>query len=476
MRPSKIQIKSLFGIQELSLGDKDYEILGTNGTAKTSILEAIRYAIKNKTDKDVILRKGADEGEVLIEMDTGLTIRNRERTGKATLRTLKDGKTPILQIEGFLRELFSPMQLNPIEFVGMPKEEQNRIILDLIDYKWDMEKIKKWFGEVPQEIDYSQNILKVLADIQSDSGRYFRTRQELQRESRNKTAFVEEIAKSLPDNYKAEDWRNASLSESYRDIERIRHDNGEIEKAQSLIDSQENKMRGFDSERQIAVSALDAEISGDRNRYEKDIVSLETQIGALKEKLSGLGEKEAHRKKEINLEYKASIAEFEASIKENKKIAARTLKDPSELKEKAEHTEKMKGLLGEYDRMTVYVKEVDKLIADAAILTVKIEKARTLPAEILAQSKLPLENLSIENGLPLINGLPISNLSDGEKLDLCVDIASMQKNAIDLLLVDGAEKLSPDNRKRLYAKCKKRKIRFIATCTTNDKELIVVEL
>ena len=56
-------------------------------------------------------------------------------------------------------------------------------------------------------------------------------------------------------------------------------------------------------------------------------------------------------------------------------------------------------------------------------LTEKIELARSLPGEILKDAVLPIENLTVKDGIPLINGLPVSNLSEGEKLDLCVDVA-----------------------------------------------------
>lgn len=47
----------------------------------------------------------------------------------------------------------------------------------------------------------------------------------------------------------------------------------------------------------------------------------------------------------------------------------------------------------------------------------------------------------MENGVPLIRGLPISNLSDGELLELCVDISVSKPGQLQIILVDGAERL-----------------------------------
>ena len=76
----------------------------------------------------------------------------------------------------------------------------------------------------------------------------------------------------------------------------------------------------------------------------------------------------------------------------------------------------------------------------------------------------------------MINGLPISNLSEGQQLDLCVNVALSKPNALKIILLDGVEKLSDKNRDALYKKCKEKGLQFIATRTTNDSELIVTEL
>ena len=89
---------------------------------------------------------------------------------------------------------------------------------------------------------------------------------------------------------------------------------------------------------------------------------------------------------------------------------------------------------------------------------------------------MPVEYLTIEDGKPLIKGLPVSNLSDGEKLDLCVDITIQKTNTLKLILIDGAEKLSTEFRNKLYEKCKQKGLQFIATRTDNANELTITEL
>ena len=72
--------------------------------------------------------------------------------------------------------------------------------------------------------------------------------------------------------------------------------------------------------------------------------------------------------------------------------------------------------------------------------------------------------------------MPVSNLSEGEKLDLCIDVAIQNPAGLQIILIDGVEKLSTEMRERLYSKCKEKGLQFISTRTTDSKELTVIEL
>lgn len=120
--------------------------------------------------------------------------------------------------------------------------------------------------------------------------------------------------------------------------------------------------------------------------------------------------------------------------------------------------------------------EIKLLKEESDGLTEKILLARELPGEILKTATIPVEGLSVKDGIPLIHDLPVSNLSEGEKLDLCVDVAISKPNSLQIILIDGVEKLSDKNRKRLYQKCQQKELQFVAARTTNDDELEVTRL
>ena len=152
--------------------------------------------------------------------------------------------------------------------------------------------------------------------------------------------------------------------------------------------------------------------------------------------------------------------------------------DCSDLQKEAREIENMKAHINEFNRMKSLELDLEGLIEKSEKYTALIEKARELPGEILANSQIPIEGLTIDvdKKIPLINGLPVSNLSDGEKLDLCVDVALQNAEGLQLILIDGVERLSEPNRDRLYAKCKNNGVQFIATLTTDSDTLKIANI
>jgi hypothetical protein len=466
----------LFGIREYEAGGSDIELTGTNGTGKTSVIDAIRYALTNRSDRKYIIRKGETEGEILIETDSGLMIDRKARTGQSDYKSVKQNGMTVNSPESFLKEIITPLQLSPVEFMDMDEKNQNAIILDMIDYPWTMDTIKEWFGEIPAWVNYDQNILAILHDIQDEKGDYFMNRQDINRDIRAKRSIITDIGSALPPDYDGEHWEKLSLNELYTKIEQIRKSNETIEKAKRLKDGHNSKIRSFEADREIALAALEREITAEGNNIDTELAALRERISALEKEKSGLASKKADKDAVIRSEHEKKVAQFESEIAAYEEYADKETEPVDALMKEAETAEKMKSHINEWRRMLNLEKEVEELTEKSQSLTTKIEKARTLPGEILETAKIPIDGLTVKDGIPLINGLPISNLSEGEKLTLCVDVASQNTSGLQIILIDGIEKLSDENRSRLYERCKEKGLQFIATRTDNSGELTVTEL
>lgn len=479
MKTSLIKVRSMFGIHEAELGSGNYELTGKKGTGKSSLLDAIRTNLTNRSDRAYIVKQGADEGEILIETDTGLRIDRKFKAEMETgLLSLKENGLNVPRPQSFLNEIITPLQLNPVEFINMPVAEQNRIILNLIDYPWDMKWIEDKFGEIPKGVDYHQNILSVLDQIQADNGVYYQTRQQINSDRLYKRKAAEEIAASIPEHFDAAKWEAYDTGAKYAELSKIQQENGKIARAKAFRDSYNDKLRGITADRDIAISNAKDAISSERDGLNRTIERLKAEIKAAEDKLTGLDSKLADKVKLAQADFETAKAKLDADTGIADQYADIEPTPTTALQEEIATAEAMKKHLNEYARMKRMQDEVDELTEKSDALTEKITLARTLPGQVLAEAKIPVEGLTVKDGKPLVNGLPLSNLSDGEKLDLCVDVTIAKKNdgVLQIILIDGAERLDDKSREALYEKCKAKGLQFIATRTTNDDELQVTEL
>ena len=473
MKTTRIKIRNLFGITETELDGRSVELTGGNGVGKTSVIDALRYALTNKSDRNIIVRQGEKEGEILIETDTGLSIDRKKRTEQSDYKSVKENGREIMAPENFLKQLFTPLQLDPVAFTLMDEKSKNRAILDLIEFDWDLSFINEKFGEVPSWVNYEQNILEVLSDMQSENGEWFKERQNVNRDIRNKQAFIEDIAKDIPENYQAEKWESYDLGAAYKKLEQMKEVNSRIERAKLFRSSYDNKLRKLEADKMIEVTSAEKAIAAEREALLADNERMKAQIKANEDKLAGLSGTLEDKKALAETRFESAKTKLDADMSVADEYMDKQPVDCSELQEEVSVAEDMRRHLNEYKRMKDMQNELEELKKSSDEYTRKIELARTLPGIILETAKIPIEGFTVENGIPLINGLPVANLSEGEQLSLCVDVAISKPNGLQIILIDGTEKLSSENREKLYSKCHDKGIQFIATRTTDSAEMEV---
>lgn len=478
MKVTKLKIKNLYGIEELDLDGKSIELVGSNGVGKSSVLDAIRLALTNNSKRKYIVKKGETEGSVYVELDNGITIDRKKRTDKSDYKSIKDGTgNEINSPETFLKDIFTPLQLEPVEFLSMSEQEQNRILLNLIKFDKDKKDfITEKFGEEINWVDYSNSILEILNEIQSKEGKYYQTREEINRNARNEQAIVNDIVKDIPENYDVEKWRNYTLSEKYDELNKIKDYNDKVDRSITYKENYDNTVNGYRGEYDSIIANINTRKSSEKSNIENTIKEYETKILELKKDLENLDNKYGIEEMEAKGIFNSKVSKLEENIKVANEWANKPKLETESIESELKIAEEMKGHINEYDRMIEKQSHIETLVAQSKTLTDKIELARNLPGQILKEVEIPVKNLTVENGIPLVNGLPVGNLSEGEKLQLCVDVTLGDENNLKLILIDGTEKLSEENRKKLYEICKEKGLTVIATRTTNDNILNIVEL
>ena len=476
MRATKIKIDNLYGIHHLELDGKPVEITGKKGTGKTSVIDSIKYILSNKSDRPYIVKDGANEGEIYISTDTGIEIKRKKRPETSDYLSVKDNGENISGAQSFLNDIFTPLQLNPVEFASWSDKEQNRAILSLIDFKWDMDWIREQFGEIPSGIDYSQHILSVLEDIQSKNGNYWKRREEINREEYYKRQTIQDMALKFPQNYDVNKWADYDLRAKSAELQKAQEINSLISRAKSFYEAYDNKVRGITAEKDIAINAEESAINAERVSLNKTIERLKGEIKAAETALNGLNRKLSDKKALIEAECREKIAKLDNDIKVSEQYKDKQPIDTAPIRAELDEAIQMKEYVSEYRSMLEMQERRKELIAQSESLTEKINKARELPGMVLESARIPIEGLTVKDGKPLIFGRPVANLSSGEKIDLCVDITIAQKGTLDLILIDGAEALDDASRSELYSRCMEKGIQIIATRTTNSDELLITEL
>ena len=379
--------------------------------------------------------------------------------------------------ESFLKDIFTPLQLEPVEFLSMSEQEQNRILLNLIKFNKDKKEfIKEKFGEEIDWVNYDDSILEILNKIQAKDGKYYLNREEINRNARNAQAIVNDIAKDIPENYDINKWRNYTLSDKYEELNKKKDYNAKIDKSIAYKEDYDNKIKNLDNELDKKILQINGGKESEKYGFETEIAGLKYRIELLQKEIEGLDNKYQVYIDRAQAEHDMEVAKLDENIKIANEWADKSKEEIQTLENELRIAEEMKGHINEYDRMTEMQANIKTLNEQSSNLTDKIELARNLPGEILKEVEIPVKNLTVENGIPLVNGLPVGNLSEGEKLQLCVDVTLGDENNLKLILIDGTEKLSEENRKRLYEICKEKGLQIVASRTTDNNELNIIEL
>ncbi|WP_242840692.1 AAA family ATPase [Clostridium hydrogeniformans] len=205
----------------------------------------------------------------------------------------------------------------------------------------------------------------------------------------------------------------------------------------------------------------------------KDLISInENKVAAKEQELLSMDSLEQQELKAVDEKVNAEVEKEEVRI--GKSIEYLENNEPVDidpLQEEAEKISEMQSYLRQWDMM---LNIRDGELADkerySNDLTIKIDKARELPGDLLKKAKMPIEGISVDSdGLIRINGTLIDGLSDGEKLELAMKIAKAQAGVLKIICLDKFESLNPKAQEKLIEEMKKDEYQYFVTSTMADE-------
>ena len=538
MKISRIEIKNWLGLKEISFSPgKINKISGDSMTGKTSLIEGLEKLFTNKNRRTEVIRHGADEAELFVQLDDGLEISRKTRKEKADYLKVTHDSMAVSSTEGFLRKLINGEIFRPIEFVKKPLDEQAEIILNMLQIDWSMENIKSWFGEIP-EADYQAHILQILKQIET---KYYSERESINREISLLKANIEGVKKDLPPNYDGTTWRDTNLQELYAKVHDAEAKNAQLEEAEKLIEGLKNRIEdvklraqnarekkelGYNRQRdmlnglirdcaekieleQAKVNDVDQKINAENIRLDDELQreteKLKIQYQAKKQTSKEKIQQEAEQSKAYITEYQQELSENknklsnidelekkdierideyekqQIKLEETKtgnaqKVVADIEKiDVEPLKAAADEATEMKEYLREWERMNDIIR--DKLSPKeerSSELTSKIQKARELPRELLKTAALPVDKLEVdEKGRIRINGTLLDGLSEGESIDFAFKLAKAQAGELKVICIDGWQNLGGETKERIIESAEKDDLQYFITETLPGEEFKV---
>lgn len=227
-----IKISQFVGINERELEAAKINIFkGPKGAGKTSIIEAIEKTFTNKDRRTEVIKHGEEESTLFVELDDGLSVDRRIRNSSGNyLKVRQDGKG-VESTEKFISSLVNGNIFRPLDWVSLSAKEQTKSLLSMLEIGWSEADIVSWFGILVDDIDYSQHILLVLKNIEQ---KYYKIREEINREVKELNARIKSIYVDLPAEYNGDEWKDKNVQAYYAKVKDVHDINNMISKAKSL--------------------------------------------------------------------------------------------------------------------------------------------------------------------------------------------------------------------------------------------------
>lgn len=266
-----LRVNNFLGIDEREVEAAKINILrGPNGKGKTSVIEAIEKTFTNKNRRSEVIKHGEEEATLFVELDDGLSIDRRIRDGKANyLKCRQDGKG-VDSTEKFVSSLVNGDIFRPLDWVNLSVKEQTNSLLSMLQIGWSEEDIVNWFGELPDNIEYNKHILLILKDIEQ---KYYKVREEVNREVKELKARIKSIVDDLPAEYNGEVWKNVDIKQYYAKITEAQNINKWISEAKALQENYNSKVESIKANGEAEKSRIILKYKSEREDIQ-DIISL----------------------------------------------------------------------------------------------------------------------------------------------------------------------------------------------------------
>ncbi len=442
----KLTISNILGIDHFEMQPgKINAITGHNGAGKTSILEAIKAGLQSGHDA-TLLRRGAEQGEVVLVLDDDTAIRRRVSASKSDNQVKQDGKAISKPVD-FLRRLADMTSVNPVDFLRATKKDRARVLLESMPIKVDEEKLAGLARTRVRTPDGTH----ALQVIEAYRKQVYDDRTGTNRAVKEKEGTINQLLDALPD-------APGGVEGSEDEIR------AQIQQAQDAMAAEvkriDTKLDGLKAESANKVQAL-------RDAANEDIEALQAQILARKQKLED--DIAAERAALADTSAKADRVRAKASATCAETVQPLTIALHSIVANR-DAAAKRQATLETIEDMR---KHLGELQADAERQTEAIEAIDAYKLDLL--NSLPVPGLEVRDGDIYRDGVQFDRLNTAQQVSIAVEIAKLRTGDLGLICLDGMELLDAGSFEALKQAALESGLQLFVSRVTDDEMAVESE-
>lgn len=410
---SKIRISNILGIDQLEIEPGNFNLItGKNGQGKTSILEAIKSALKGGHDA-TLLRAGAEEGEIVLELDDGRSIEKSVKADKSTtnVRGL-DGKrqTSPASLIAAMSDLIS---INPVEFLAADAKRRTEILLQSMPIALDASHLTSLVpdGVVVEAGHLTGHALEVFTRV---AKAVYDERTGVNRSEKDKTATMTQLQASLGGDAAEVDPARVAELEQF------------VDGSGAALQTQLSKI---DSRLQEYAATRDQKLAEAQRIRDEVIAAAHSAHTAAAD---------AARAEYDDVATKAATAREQA----RQKHEAATVAQREELAALRNQIA-LAGQQAQQRQMVAQFRdEAFALRKRSTDLSKSLEAIEAYKASLIAT--LPIDGLEVRDGEIYRHGVAFDRLNTAQRVMIAVEIAKLRAGQLSVICVDGLELLDSE--------------------------------
>lgn len=430
MKVNKLKISNILGLDELEIKPGNIvTISGQNGAGKTSVLEAIKAALQGGNDA-TLLRKGAKEGEIVLELDSGMTIKKTVKDKSTTTVTDSTGQK-VKQPQSELDRLRDLLSVNPIKFLTSAPDDRARVLLETLKIEVDDEElgIDGYSKEVLKESGINYNVIKDgLERLDKEYQTLYNERTVINRGIRDNSQTVEQLNKSIEQFDVIPGVIETQINElEIKQKERL---DGKDKWNLELLDKRDKQLSEIEEERARILAELDA-------KKQSVLTEYQTQKDAMYSAF----------------EVKFNKGEQELSVLRSKMQQIGAVNNTLEIISNTEQ-------------------ELENLNEKATNLNANMDKIKALKLSKL--NNLPIKGLEVIEKNIFVDGIPFDRLNTAKQISIAVEVSKLRAGDLGIVCLDGIERFDDNTFAEFKRQMTESNLQAFVTKVDNSPELSVL--